>query len=61
MGTFDAAACKREMMHSLLFVNNQLPTGGCYNLTWSLAVQMQFYFFFPLALMALRPQVSGFR
>ncbi|KAK9907547.1 hypothetical protein WJX75_005734 [Coccomyxa subellipsoidea] len=59
--TFDKAACKDTIAHNIFFVHNQQPGGGCYTTTWSLAVQMQFWCMFPLALLLLRPQMPGFR
>ena len=46
---------------NLVFLNNQLQNGGCFNTTWSLAVQMQFYAMLPLCLVLLRPRTLGFR
>jgi peptidoglycan/LPS O-acetylase OafA/YrhL len=35
---------------NFLFLNNQIPFGGCMGWTWSLAIQGQFYFAFPIIL-----------
>ena len=61
LGVFHADVCKNTMMHNILFAHNQLPAEGCYMMTWSLAVQMQFWFTFPLALLLLQPHKPGFR
>jgi peptidoglycan/LPS O-acetylase OafA/YrhL len=58
---FDGAVCKHKGWRNFVFLNNQLPNGGCFNISWSLAVQMQFYLMFPLVLLLLQPQTSGFR
>ncbi len=44
-----------------MFQNNQLASGGCYSISWTLAVQMQFYLLFPLCLLLLQPRKRGFR
>ena len=59
--TFNSAACKQVFEHNLVFLQNQQPGGGCYMTTWSLAVTVHYWMFFPLALVALQPQVKGFR
>ena len=60
--TFDAEVCRsRKALANFLFQNNQLMNGGCYNITWTLAVQMQFYLLFPLCLLLLQPRKRGFR
>ena len=59
--TYDTQACATHWWANLVFLNNQLPAGGCFNVTWSLAVQAQFYVLLPLALVLLRPQKPGFR
>jgi peptidoglycan/LPS O-acetylase OafA/YrhL len=60
--TFDAEVCRsRKAFANFLFQNNQLINGGCYNITWTLAVQMQFYLLFPLCLLLLQPRRRGFR
>ncbi|BDA41091.1 hypothetical protein COCOBI_01-7460 [Coccomyxa sp. Obi] len=60
--TFDAEVCRsKKALANFLFQNNQLANGGCYNITWTLAVQMQLYLLLPLALLLLRPQRRGFR
>ncbi len=46
---------------NLVFLNNQLQNGGCYNIAWSLAVQVHFYALLPLGLLLLRPRLPGFR
>ncbi|KAK9907461.1 hypothetical protein WJX75_004077 [Coccomyxa subellipsoidea] len=61
LGVFHTDVCKNTMMHNILFAHNQLPAAGCYMMTWSLAVQMQFWFTFPLALLLLQPDKPGFR
>ena len=53
--------CREKAWTNFLFTNNQLANGGCYNTSWSLAVQMQFYAVLPLALVMLRPRTPGFR
>ncbi|CAL8466626.1 g6162 [Coccomyxa elongata] len=60
--TFDAEVCRsRKALANFLFRNNKLANGGCYNITWTLAVQMHVYLLLPLALLLLRPQRRGFR
>ncbi len=60
--TFDIDVCRsREALANLVFQNNQLAAGGCYNTTWTIAVQMQFYLLVPLALLLLRLPKRGFR
>lgn len=61
LGAFDQGLCKNTMRYNIIFAQNQLPTFGCYTIAWSLAVQMQFWFIFPLALLLLQPQTKGFR
>ena len=61
LGAFDMSYCKSSMLHNIFFINNQQPVGGCYTISWSLAVQMQFWCLFPLLLVALQPHILGFR
>lgn len=58
---WDTAVCRDKAWTNFLFTNNQLANGGCYNTSWSLAVQMQFYAVLPLALVMLRPRAPAFR
>lgn len=60
-GAFDHEQCSKNMSYNVFFAQNQLPTFGCFTVAWSLAVQMQFWFIFPLVLLLLRPQTPGFR
>lgn len=53
--------CRGQGWMNLVFLNSQLPNGGCYNISWSLAVQVQFYALLPLGLLLLRPRMPGFR
>ncbi|XP_035828497.1 O-acyltransferase like protein-like [Aplysia californica] len=48
--TFDLR-CENSWWHSILYINNYL--GGCYGLTWYLAVDMQLYLVSPIFLYAL--------
>ncbi|BDA51508.1 hypothetical protein COCOBI_19-0630 [Coccomyxa sp. Obi] len=61
LGAFDHDQCNNAMSYNVFFAQNQLPTFGCFTVAWSLAVQMQFWFMFPLVLLLLRPQTPGFR
>ena len=54
-------ACAAHWWANLGLLNNQLPAGGCFNITWSLAVQAQFYALLPIALVLLKPRTPGFR
>lgn len=38
--SLDLDACRTHWWLNLVFANNQHPVGGCYNITWSLAVQV---------------------
>ncbi|KAK9841795.1 hypothetical protein WJX81_003721 [Elliptochloris bilobata] len=58
---FATDQCARNLWANIVFAHNALPMGGCYSITWSLAVQMQFYAVFPLLLVLLRPSTPGFR
>ncbi|BDA41092.1 probable nose resistant to fluoxetine protein 6 at N-terminal half [Coccomyxa sp. Obi] len=58
---WDTAVCQKKAWTNFLFTNNQLANGGCFNTSWSLAVQMQFYAVLPLALVMLKPRTPGFR
>lgn len=60
LGAFDHEMCNNAMSYNVFFTQNQLPASGCFTVAWSLAVQMQFWFIFPLVLL-LRPQTPGFR
>ena len=53
--------CRKQGWMNLAFLNNQLRNGGCFNISWSLAVQVQFYALFPLGLLLLRPRMPRFR
>jgi peptidoglycan/LPS O-acetylase OafA/YrhL len=59
--TMDQGACATSLWRNFTFTNNMVDFAGCWNITWSLCVQMQFYAAFPLALLALQPQKPGFR
>lgn len=59
--TFDQEVCRKQGWRNLVFLNNQLSNGGCFNISWSLAVQVHFYLLFPLGLLLLRPKRAGFR
>jgi peptidoglycan/LPS O-acetylase OafA/YrhL len=41
-----------------LFLNNLMPFGGCMGYSWTMALNFQFYFFFPLLIIALWRRVS---
>ena len=58
---FATDQCERNLWASFALVHNLLPMGGCFSITWSLAVQMQFYACFPVLLVLLRPCAPGFR
>ncbi len=58
---FATDQCERNLWASFALVHNLLPMGGCFSITWSLAVQMQFYACFPVLLVLLRPSAPGFR
>ena len=59
--TFDREVCSRLGWLNLVFLNNQHQNGGCFNISWSLAVQVHFYILFPLGLILLRPKSPEFR
>ena len=59
--SFDLEVCREHGWRNFIFLNNQLPMGGCFNISWSLAVQVHFYVLFPLGVLLLRPKTSGFR
>ena len=59
--TFDREVCNSLGWLNLVFLNNQHQNGGCFNISWSLAVQVHFYTLFPLGLILLRPKAPGFR
>ena len=59
--SFDLEVCGRHWWLNFAFVNNQQTIGGCFNISWSLAVQMQFYLLLPVWLLLLRPKAPGFR
>ena len=61
LSTFDIEVCRSTWWLNLIFMSNQHIIGGCFNITWSLAVQMQFYLLLPAALLVLRPKAPGFR
>ncbi|CAL8465660.1 g5196 [Coccomyxa elongata] len=61
LGAFNHDQCNNAMSYNVFFAQNQLPASGCFTVAWSLAVQMQFWFIFPLVLLLLRPQTPGIR
>jgi peptidoglycan/LPS O-acetylase OafA/YrhL len=40
--TMDQGACATSLWRNFTFTNNMVDFAGCWNMTWSLCVQMQF-------------------